>query len=105
MNQNNPEMIDNPTPHPESICQEAHRIQGGDRQQDYGHPRDNFENIAKFWNSYLNAAHGDHPPIEAVDVANMMILLKMARNIHKPKRDSWVDMAAYSQCGAKIQEL
>jgi len=89
----------------ESICQEAHRIQGGDRQQDYGNPRENFENIASLWNSYLAVAHSEQPHIEAVDVANMMILMKMARNIHKPKRDGWVDICGYSQCGAKIQDL
>ena len=35
----------------------------------------------------------------------MMILMKIARNVHKPKRDNWVDIAGYSQCGGKIDNI
>ncbi len=90
----------------ESVCQEAHRIQGGDRQQDYGSPKQNFEDIAKSWHAYLYIKYkGDDYHITASDVANMMILMKMCRNLHKPKRDNWVDICGYAQCGAKVEEL
>ena len=87
----------------ESICLEAYRIQGGDRQQDYGSPAKNFEDIAGLWNSYISATGRDK--LEARDVAHMMILMKVSRNIHKPKRDNWVDMAGYAQCGGKVDGL
>jgi hypothetical protein len=93
----------NQEPKHESICQEAHRIQGGDRQQDYGSPKQNFEDIAHVWTSYLQVKRAGHPPVDAVDVAHMMILMKIVRNNHKPKRDNAVDIAGYAQCLAKIQ--
>ena len=92
----------------ESICEEAHRIQGGDRQQDYGSPKQNFHDIADMWHQYLtmrNRSLGGPWAIDASDVANMMILMKMSRNTHKPKRDNWVDICGYAQCGAKCEEL
>ena len=92
----------------ETICEEALRIQGGDRQQDYGDPTPNHDDIANLWNSYIDVAfrqHGTEPKLEARDVAHMMILLKVARNCHKPKRDNWVDMAGYAQCGGKIDKV
>jgi len=92
----------------ETICEEALRIQGGDRQQDYGDPTPNHEDIANLWNAYIDVAfrqQGKEPKLEARDVAHMMILLKVARNCHKPKRDNWVDIAGYAQCGGKIDKL
>ena len=41
----------------------------------------------------------------ASDVANMMILLKIARGaIGKPKADNWIDIAGYAACGGELQE-
>ena len=87
----------------EAICEEAYRLQGGDREQDYGSPSKNFEDIAKAWNWYLEAKGSSI--IEARDIAHMNILMKVSRNVHKPKRDNWVDMAGYAQCGGKVDEL
>jgi len=89
----------------ESICQEAFRIQGSDRQQDYGSPKKNLTEIGASWEWYLKTNSGIDISISARDVAHMMILMKIARNVHKPKRDNWVDMAGYSQCGGKIDDL
>lgn len=91
----------------ESICEEAYRIQGGDRQQDYGDPTQNFDDIASLWNAYLMTS-GEAKlsyPLNARDVAHLMILMKIARNCHKPKRDNWVDIAGYAQCGGKIDKV
>lgn len=94
------------TPIPESICQEAHRIQGGDRQQEYGHPKDNFQDIATLWQGYLSLRQDPEGwGITPEDVAYMMILMKIVRNNHKPKRDNAVDIAGYAQCLGKIQDL
>ena len=89
----------------ESICEEALRIQGGDRQQDYGDPTENFQDIAYMWNEYIYVAKGQESHLEPRDVAHMMILMKIARNCHKPKRDNWVDIAGYAQCGGKIDKI
>lgn len=89
----------------ESICEEAYRIQGGDRQQDYGDPTENFQDIATLWNDYIFVAKGQDGQMEARDIAHMMILMKIARNCHKPKRDNAVDMAGYAQCLGKIDKV
>jgi len=85
----------------ETILEEAMRIQGGDRQQDYGDPTENFKHIADIWNAYIGEGSYLYPR----DVAHMMILMKVARNCHKPKRDNWTDIAGYAQCGAKIDKV
>ena len=92
---------------PESICEEAYRIQGGDRQQDYGDPTQNFQDIAQSFNWYLDTkvANGGDRKFEPRDIAHVMVLMKISRNIHKPKRDNWTDMAGYAQCGGKIDAL
>lgn len=89
---------------PESICEEAYRIQGGDRQQDYGDPTANFADIANHWDAYVYSAHGIDGFFTPRDVAHMMILMKVARNCHKPKRDNWIDIAGYAQCGGKVDK-
>ena len=95
---------------PESILTEALRITGGERQENYGHPLANHARIAAVWNGYIEARSINPegvklPQIEltAVDVANMMMLLKVARGLHTPKRDNWTDIAGFARCGARIQ--
>lgn len=67
-----------------------------DRQNTYGKPEDNFQTIADFWNTYLRI-NDDHFKITKQDVANMMILLKVARMISSPEHlDNYVDAAGYA---------
>ena len=42
--------------------------------------------------------------IEPVDVVHMMILLKIARELHTSKRDNWTDIGGYARCGARIMQ-
>jgi hypothetical protein len=94
----------------ESILEEALRISGGARQENYGHPLANHIRIAELWNGYLRARHTNADgarvrtplALEPVDVVHMMILLKVARELHTSKRDNWTDMAGYARCGARI---
>lgn len=86
----------------ESILQEADRIAGHSRSRDYGHPRENFQRIADLWDAYLANKFGDSPRITPEDVGHMLILMKVARNQNKPKRDNLVDIAGYSKCLAMI---
>lgn len=74
----------------ESILEEAVRITGGDRQQDYGSPKPNHDLIAAGWSILLGTT------VTAADVARCMIWCKLARDMHKPKRDNAVDIAGYA---------
>lgn len=78
----------------EELLNEALGYVTNDRQNSYGKPEDNFRRIAAFWSSYLGV------PVENHDVANMMILMKVARLMQTPgHKDSWVDIAGYAACG------
>lgn len=77
--------------HPETILEEAERIVSGDRGPQYGHPAQNFTDTAKLWSAYLGYSFNPE------DVAVMMILLKIAREKNRPKRDNRVDIAGYTK--------
>lgn len=79
-----------------SILDEAKKIVGGDRQQDYGSCIESFERIAKLWTAYKGT------DFTALDVAMMMTLLKVSRSKTSPKRDTFVDIAGYAECAGQI---
>ena len=81
-----------------SVLSEAQEIIYGDREQTYGHPAINLESIADLWQAYLRtvAKHSDDVfEMSPEDVCWMMVLLKMARQAHKHKRDNLVDAVGY----------
>lgn len=79
------------------LLDKAKEIVNGARQENYGRPEKNFANIATYWSVYLGR------DIKAVDVAAMMILMKLARLENNPKHeDSWVDIAGYASNGCEI---
>lgn len=81
----------------EEILTEAAAIVTQDRATDYGTPENNFGKIAELWSAYLEI------PVQAHDVASMMILLKLARVTSSPKKmDHWVDIAGYAACGGEV---
>ncbi|OUO51644.1 hypothetical protein B5F76_09170 [Desulfovibrio sp. An276] len=68
-----------------------------ERGQEYGKPEDNFATIARLWRVYLDT------PINAHDVAMMMILFKVARAKANPGHiDNLVDIAGYAACAAEL---
>lgn len=76
------------------LLDEAADLVDGDRNNQYGDPRQDFQRTAAMWAAYLGV------PIEPHDVAAMMSLLKLSRIHWSPgKRDSWVDLAGYAACG------
>ncbi len=83
----------------EQLFTEAQKIINGERRDQYGDPEDNHKCIATLWNLYLfNRFPVDLYPkltISKEDVIFMIILLKVAREMHKHKRDNLVDMAGY----------
>lgn len=103
----------------ESICSEADRLVDGARQGTYGHPLDNFTNIAELWTAYLRGKAYDFDPKDFVpepseveggfpratsdwldpdDVAMLLVLLKVARLENGYHRDTLVDIAGYAKC-------
>lgn len=82
------------------ILREAERCVCGHREQDYGSPEDNFKIIACLWSAYL-----DHP-VNPLDVAMMMSLLKVARiRSGNGTMDSFIDLAGYAACGGEIKDI
>jgi hypothetical protein len=80
-----------------SILSEAADIVGNSRQDDYGDPTEDFNRISTIWSTLLeNKLQTELTP---GDVAVMMIALKLSRAAFKHKRDNWVDIAGYAQCG------
>lgn len=81
-----------------AICEEALRVINGERQSQYGDPEDTFFRIACLWSSYLGRE------VEGSDVANMMVLLKMAREKEgHGKKDNYVDMIGYAALAARMR--
>ena len=79
-----------------SITDEAQAIVNGERQQDYGDMAESFGRIAGLWSAYL----GKH--VDSLDVAKMMILLKVSRAKHNNHRDSYLDIIGYVECADQL---
>lgn len=76
----------------ESILMEAERIVNGPRQQDYGHPLDDFTKTAAMWSPIFGVA------VTAEQVALAMVCVKLSRLLNTPSHhDSQVDIAGYIQ--------
>lgn len=94
-----------------NILDEAKNIIYGDREEAYGHPRFNLDSIAQFWTVYLQRKFSGSElfidlELTGEDVAQLMVLLKTARLIHRPNhRDSLTDQAGYAALQARIQDL
>ena len=86
----------------ESVLDIAVRVTSGDRRRDYDSATPNHERIAGAWNWYLGARKDPSAPISGLDVASMMILLKIARAVYTPTKDSYVDIAGYAKCCSQI---
>ena len=80
-----------------TILDEAEIVVSGDRQDVYGSPLKDFTAIAKMWQAYW--AKKDYKLFTPHDVANFMIMVKIARLANSPNhRDSKVDIAGYARC-------
>lgn len=81
----------------QDILNIAGNIIAGNRKECYGEAENSFNTIAKMWSAYLNYN------VTSEDVANMMILLKVARNASgKYKTDNWIDICGYAALGGEI---
>lgn len=83
------------------ILTEAYSVIYGDREQTYGSPDKNLQNIADMWSVYLNDTGRK---LGTNDVCIMMMLLKMARLMNDPNhRDSQVDICGYAALMERVQ--
>ena len=81
----------------DQILKQASDLIYGDRQDDYGHPSDNFDRIAKLWSVILKM------DVQMWQVALCMNQVKVARLVNEPaKTDSWIDGAAYMALGGEL---
>lgn len=79
-----------------TLFNDAFKTINGERQDAYGNPEDSFSIIADFWQTYLKG-RGMNVMVNALDVAHMMCLLKIARETNgKGKRDNVVDLLGYA---------
>lgn len=75
-----------------SWLEQVDEITHSDRQRDYGSPLLNFTRIALRWSTYLNRK------ITPLDVAMMMVDVKIARQQQTYKEDNFLDMIGYVSC-------
>jgi hypothetical protein len=74
-----------------------------DRPDTHGEPEDSFQTIAEMWCGYLRGQGVPDPNIRPHDVANMMVLLKVARNSEGHyHEDNYTDIAGYAENGARL---
>ncbi len=83
-----------------------------DRGLNYGAPEDNFARIAAHWTTFmlnsglLNKMTAQNFAFRPTDVAQMMVLMKIARLENSPTHmDSWIDVAGYAACGGELAAL
>jgi hypothetical protein len=86
-------------PKKETILEEAARLVNGPRRAEYGHPQDNFSDIAKLWRVLLRDER-----ITAENVVQCMIAFKLCRAKQGYTRDTAVDIAGYAQCWELVNE-
>jgi hypothetical protein len=88
----------------ERIAELAMRTINGERQDQYGNPEDTFKKIADLWTAYLFSNDPIDLRITPPMVADMMQLLKIAREKGgKGKRDNLVDNLGYGILSAVMR--
>jgi hypothetical protein len=79
-------------PSDETILDEAERLVGGSRGDDYGHPGEDFARTAACWSALFGWT------VQPEQVALAMICVKLSRLSQTPtKRDSLTDIAGYAR--------
>lgn len=101
-------------PTEESVLQEAQRLVHGDRGASYGHPYYDYRCTGKMWSALLEHwLHGigflgdaqEFPTIPPRIATEMMIAVKLSREMNKGKRDNRTDTAGYAECAQMIADL
>lgn len=87
-----------------NYLKEADEIIFGDREQTYGSPAKNINNIAQQWRLFMLQKYGVDVPLSAEDVCWMMVDLKKTRQMNVSKDDNMVDAAGYIGLIGRISE-
>ncbi len=69
-----------------------------ERMKEYGHPAEVYRVVSRLWYGYLGVQ------VSTKDVALMMVLFKMGREITKRGEDNLVDMHGYLLAYERILE-
>ena len=78
---------------------EAAGLINGDRNHEYGDPREMHQRAADIYNAYRGAM------LTAHDVAMILLSVKLARLAHMPDhRDSYVDICGYAGIAYEIAD-
>lgn len=86
----------------ESILEEAKRLTSGPRGADYGPPWEDYTKVADMMNALFHKKLKS--PFTCADVPRIMILVKLSRDVNRPKRDNPVDIAGYAWCLHECEE-
>ncbi|HAI18751.1 MAG TPA: hypothetical protein DCM10_12365, partial [Xanthomarina gelatinilytica] len=65
----------------DEFCIKAAKHLTGDRRSTHGDMEEGFYLISNLWSHYLMSAKNAEVDVDPSDVANMMILLKVARSV------------------------
>jgi hypothetical protein len=88
---------------PLPILEEAAEITSKDRQQVYGHPRQDFQKTVGMWNAVFERKLVE--PFDERDFCVAMMCVKMSRLQKTPEhRDSLLDIVGYARCYEMVQE-
>lgn len=85
----------------QEILTTAGQLIGGDRQATYGDAKEMHQSIADLWSSYIGV------DLTAVDIAAMMVLMKVARARKGSKKhtDNWVDICGYAALAGEMEGM
>ena len=85
-----------------SVLLDAYNVVHEERDPEYGPALEDFTSLGILWATLINRylkkqGFKSIPMIPPRVVGNMMIALKINRDVHFPKRDNMVDVAGYAE--------
>lgn len=85
------------------LIKSAADLVANDRANTHGDKRKNHKNIAALWNAYLDIRRDTASPLTEIDVAQMMVLLKLARTqLGAFNQDDYVDLVGYAAIAGEL---
>lgn len=87
----------------EEVLDESRGLICGDRQDSYGSPDVNFKRLADTINGAFGPTHLKRD-FTSSDIALILVLLKVIRQVNKSQHDNWVDIVGYGALGAEVDD-